>query len=218
MTTIYLIRHAQAAGNVGHVFQGHVNSNLSPLGYAQLEYLARRGQELHPDIVYSSPLKRAAETAKAVNRFVGAPLLLEQGLLEIDGGRWEGKGWDVFQKEDPVMARHFFESPGYFQAPGGEAMSHVYHRVVQCFQQIVKSNRNKTICIVSHGCALGTLITWRDHRPVEQMRCEDLSHNTGITTVTEQDGIFTLVQFDDLSHLPKQMQTGFSRKKPEQGR
>lgn len=73
MTTIYLIRHAQAAGNVGHVFQGHVNSNLSPLGYAQLEYLARRGQELHPDIVYSSPLKRAAETAKAVNRSWAPP-------------------------------------------------------------------------------------------------------------------------------------------------
>ena len=218
MTTIYLIRHAQAAGNVGHVFQGHVNSNLSPLGYAQLEYLARRGQELHPDIVYSSPLKRAMETAKAVNRFVGAPLLSEPGLLEIDGRSARLKGWDVFQKEDPVMANHFFDSPGYFQAPGGEAMSHVYQRMVQCFKQIVKSNQDKTICIVSHGCALGTLVTWLDHRPVEAMRCEDLSHNTGVTTVTEENGVFTLVKFDDLSHLPKEMQTGFTKTKPKQGR
>ena len=86
------------------------------------------------------------------------------------------------------------------------------------FKQIVKSNQDKTICIVSHGCALGTLVTWLDHRPVEAMRCEDLSHNTGVTTVTEENGVFTLVKFDDLSHLPKEMQTGFTKTKPKQGR
>ena len=39
-----------------------------------------------------------------------------------------------------------------------------------------------------------------------------------VTTVTEENGVFTLVKFDDLSHLPKEMQTGFTKTKPKQGR
>ena len=93
MTTIYLIRHCEAAGNVGRRFQGHIDADITENGRRQLELLAERFRELPLDAVYSSPLLRARLTAEAVNRHHGLPVMLDDRLMEINGGLWEGRPW-----------------------------------------------------------------------------------------------------------------------------
>ena len=89
-TTLYLVRHAEAEGNWRRTFQGHSNSDVSEKGYRQLEYLARRFADIPLDAVYASPLKRAYETAKAIDRAAGLPIVTDDGLMEINGGAFEG--------------------------------------------------------------------------------------------------------------------------------
>ena len=56
MTTIYLVRHCEAMGNINRIFQGHTDEEISENGRMQLERLAERFRGIHLDAVYSSPL------------------------------------------------------------------------------------------------------------------------------------------------------------------
>ena len=86
MTRLYLIRHAQAQGNIDRVFQGRLDGELSARGQEQIKFLARRCKEYGIQAIYSSPLIRAYETAKAVNEYYHLPIFLKKEIIEIDGG------------------------------------------------------------------------------------------------------------------------------------
>ena len=66
-TKIYLIRHAEAEGNLFRVAHGQYNSTLTPRGYRQLRYLRDRFRDIHIDAVYGSDLLRAHATASAIS-------------------------------------------------------------------------------------------------------------------------------------------------------
>lgn len=74
LTTIYLVRHCEAMGNINRIFQGHTDEEISDNGRLQLEKLAERFRDIHLDALYSSPLKRAYRTAEAVNRYHQLPI------------------------------------------------------------------------------------------------------------------------------------------------
>jgi probable phosphoglycerate mutase len=59
MTRLYLVRHAEASGNIEKKFHGHFDSDLTKNGYAQLEYLSKRFIDIDIDVCYSSDLQRA---------------------------------------------------------------------------------------------------------------------------------------------------------------
>ena len=73
MTRLYLVRHAQAQGNVEKTFQGSIDAPLSALGMEQLERLAERFADMPFDVIYSSPLARAYQTALGEGDSGGAP-------------------------------------------------------------------------------------------------------------------------------------------------
>ena len=80
MTTVYLIRHAEAEGNLYRIAQGQHDSNLTDRGWRQVEALARRFADIHIDAVYASDLYRTRATASAIYRPKGLPLRVTPGL------------------------------------------------------------------------------------------------------------------------------------------
>ncbi len=88
MTTIYLIRHAEAEGNVYRRCHGIYDSLLTPKAYEQLPYLAERFADVPLDAVYASPLYRARHTAKAIADRKGMQVIIRPALHEIDMGDW----------------------------------------------------------------------------------------------------------------------------------
>ena len=102
MTRIYLVRHAEAMGNVQEFFQGRTDCEVSEKGKKQLELLAERFKDIPIEAIYSSPLKRTIDTAEAVNKYHGLPIIRDEGLIEVDGGVWEGKPWADLPKLYPV--------------------------------------------------------------------------------------------------------------------
>ena len=116
VTTVYLIRHAQAEGNEKQTFQGHRDGTISEMGRRQLEQLAEYGKTLPLEAIYSSPLSRALETAKAVNKYHRLPIFVRDGLIEIDGGDWEGVSWDRFPLDFPEENDAWENKPWLFRA------------------------------------------------------------------------------------------------------
>ena len=107
MTTIYLIRHAEAEGNLYRIAQGQDNSILTDLGWQQIRALERRFAEIPVDAVYASDLYRTCATASAIYRPKGLPLHRRRDLREICVGVWEQKTWGEIARRDPEQLEDF---------------------------------------------------------------------------------------------------------------
>ena len=104
-TKILLIRHCEAAGNTEGVFQGRIDTDISPNGEKQLELLALRCRNMKIDAMVTSPLLRAVRTAEAVNQYHRLPLETEPLLAEIDAGAFEGVKWEELPLRFPEATR-----------------------------------------------------------------------------------------------------------------
>lgn len=91
MTTIYLIRHAEAEGNLYRIAQGQANSSITDRGERQIQALARRFADIPIDAVYASDLYRTCATASAIYKPKGLPLHRRRDLREICVGVWGGE-------------------------------------------------------------------------------------------------------------------------------
>lgn len=208
MTTVYLIRHAYAQGNQDKSFQGRIDGKLTELGYRQLDCLAEACRTLRFGVIYSSPLSRAYETAQAANRYYGYPIHTDEGLLEIDGGEWEGKRWADLAVSDPKRYEQWTHRSKDFCAPGGETIEIVYNRVRDAILQIVENNKNKTICIVSHGCAIVGFMAWASGFSADETTKVSICDNTAINCITFDDDLRpTIVYQNDISHLDDSLKT-----------
>ena len=89
MTTIYLIRHAEAEGNLYRRIHGWYNALITDNGFQQIKALEDRFRDIPVDAVYSSDLYRTMTTARAVYVPKSLPLRTDPGLREISMGSWE---------------------------------------------------------------------------------------------------------------------------------
>ena len=180
-TKILLIRHCEATGNTDGVFQGRIDTDISPNGAKQLELLALRCRNMKIDAVVSSPLLRAVRTAEAVNQYHRLPLETEPLLAEIDAGEFEGVKWEELPLRFPEATRQWYEEPWNFQAPGGESMRQVYDRVWKGILQVVEKHRGHTICVTSHGFAIRNLLCRAKGLPIERIGEIQWMDNTAIS-------------------------------------
>lgn len=206
MTRLYLVRHAQAQGNVDKVFQGSIDAPLSDLGRQQLERLARRFADIPFDVIYSSPLSRAYQTAQAVNRAWGKEIVIEPRFTEIHGGELEGGAFDSLSKRFPEEYRLWTEEPWHFAAPSGESMEQVFARVKAGVEDTIRANRGKTVVITSHGCALRNLLCALKGWPLDRIGEVEWLANTSVTLVEYPDDCTPRIVFaGDASHLTQEM-------------
>ena len=98
MTTIYLIRHAEAEGNRYRRAHGWYNSTITDRGYLQIAALAKRFADTKFDAVYSSDRFRTMITALSIYKTHGLPLRTVRALREIDVGYWEDTPWAELER------------------------------------------------------------------------------------------------------------------------
>ena len=122
MTTIYLIRHAEAEGNLYRRIHGWYDALITDNGFAQIAALQRRFQDIHIDAVWSSDLYRTMTTARAVYVPKGLELHTDPGLREVHMGDWEDKPWGEVYRFDADRIALFNRSDPSWQAPNGDSL------------------------------------------------------------------------------------------------
>ncbi|MDD5952348.1 MAG: histidine phosphatase family protein [Oscillospiraceae bacterium] len=208
MTRIILVRHAEAQGNAQRMFQGHSNAAISEKGRKQLALLSIRCRNMARDAIYTSPLRRAKETAEAINQFRPVPLYFREGLMEINGGVWENKPWKDLPELYPEEARHWNEEPWAFAPEGGETMTHLYNRIYSAVLQIARENQGKTVFVVSHGCAIRNLLCRLKYNDINRLNDVAWCDNTAISYIDfDEDLRPTLTMESDASHLDETTST-----------
>ena len=91
MTFLYITRHGETKWNLEGRFQGQQNSELTERGYRQANNLGQVIDEENIDLIISSPLRRARETAKAACGSRRIPIIILDSLKELSLGEWEGQ-------------------------------------------------------------------------------------------------------------------------------
>jgi alpha-ribazole phosphatase len=196
---LWLVRHGESTWNEARRFQGAKDAALSARGRAQAAALAAALPGRGIDAVYTSPLRRARETAAACARVLGLPLTEEDGLREVGLGDWEGLPVET------VVARygdHYWRwllAPGDHPPPGGEPMGALAARMRQAVAAIAARHPAGRVLAVTHGGAIATFLCDCLHlslNAVWRLRID----NTSLTGLRLPEA--ELVALNDTRHLP----------------
>lgn len=201
MTTIYLIRHAQAEGNLYRRCHGWYDGLLTPLGYRQVQALAKRFENVHVDAVYSSDLTRTMETSKAICLSRGLPLCVDADLREVGAGCWEDHSWGEILHAEPESLRQFLLCDPQWHVDGSETFPGVQERMMCAITSIAASHPDQTVAVFSHGSAIRAGISGWLGVPVEEMGYMPLGDNTCVAKLQFQDDQVNICYYNDNSHL-----------------
>lgn len=201
MTSIYLIRHAEAEGNLYRIAQGQYNSIITDRGWRQIRALEERFRDIHIDAVYSSDLYRTCATANAIYRPKGLPLHRDAGLREICVGDWEQKTWGQIAREDPEQLENFNHRLHLWHAEGAETPGQVLDRVLAAVRRIAAENEGRTVAVFSHGCAIRLLLAYLQGYSLEDLGRTPHGDNTAVSLLEAEGDGMRVVFRDDNSHL-----------------
>lgn len=201
MTTIYLIRHAEAEGNLYRIAQGQDNSILTDLGWQQVRALERRFTDIHVDAVYASDLYRTCATASAIYRPKGLPLHRRRDLREICVGVWERKPWGEIARRDPEQLEDFNRRLHLWHVEGAETPQAVQARMLAAVREIAAANDGKTVAVFSHGCAIRLTLAALQGIPLEELGRTPTGGNTAVSLLRAEGADIEVVYRDDVGHL-----------------
>jgi probable phosphoglycerate mutase len=193
---IHFVRHGQTAHNRDGLLQGRVDVALSELGHVQAERVANRFVGASIAGVITSPLRRARDTAAAIATVTGCEVEIDDRLLELDNGEWDGR---PLTEIAPQRWAAWVADPN-FAPPGGESLVAVSARVASfCVDHLTPGDER--IIAVSHVSPIKVAAAWSlgiDAGVTFRMQLGLAS----ITTVgSRPDGSGYLLSFNDGAHL-----------------
>ncbi len=202
MTDIYFVRHAESFGNLTRRVYGWYDGLVTPKGYAQIGKLRERFESIHIDKVYSSDLKRACETARAIFEPKGLSLNKEPAFREISFGVWEDRPWGELVSGFSEEYDAWQSRPLDFCVEGSETYGEVYARAKNALLRIVSENEGKSIVIVSHGAAIRMLIHGlKNNDNLAGVESAEWGDNTCVSHFKAENGKFSEVFLNCNSHL-----------------
>lgn len=201
MTKVYLIRHAEAEGNLFRRAQGHWNGKVTARGYKQIDALAERFRGEKIDAVYSSDLDRTVATAGALLRGRKLTLVTTPRLREINMGVWEGEPWGNITYKWPEQMYLFNNEPEKWSVPGGEGFYEVQKRMTEVILELAAKHDGGTIAAVSHGMAIKIFLMGA--LGLHSGDSEAMMHgdNTSVSLLEIDGGRIDVKYYNDNSHL-----------------
>lgn len=182
---LYLVRHGKTIWNAQNRLQGRTDIELNEEGIDAAKNLGKRLEQVHFDQIFSSPLKRAFDTAKYIRGDRQIPITLDDRLREISFGVYDGAYYKEWLAPD-CPYRFFFDQPHlYFPPKDGESLEDCCTRTKGFIQSVIEplANDGKTqrIMIVAHGALNASIQCYLENRDKEhfwgkglQKNCEEI--------------------------------------------
>lgn len=149
MTVIGFLRHGQTDWNIDFRLQGISDIPLNDTGRHQAHAAIAKMSEYEWDVIVSSPLSRAVETAGIIAQGIALKdPVIHQELLERSFGEAEGLSYEVWRD-------HFLSGE---RASGAESLADLEHRVLRCLKLIASTYPHKRVLAVSHGAFIRKLV------------------------------------------------------------
>ena len=196
------VRHGETEWNVTGRYQGQTDVPLSEKGRAQAEALGKRFADIHVDEVYSSPLKRAYDTARAIAEPKGLPIHKVDGIKELNFGEWDGLTKEQLTEQFGEAFVKYRIEPFHYPMAGEGTLNRAKLRVGAALEDIKEEFRHtdKTIVVVAHGGILKLAIFYLLDISSRLYRCIELD-NTSLTSIDVEEDRCILRVLNDAHHL-----------------
>ncbi len=163
-----IVRHGETPDNKKRICQGQLPGRLTIKGWMQAGKVAKRLKDSHFDVVYSSDLRRAVQTAKRILRYhKKVPVYYVPALRERTFGEFEGKRWkDISVEWEEEKKKR--GDPGWIPE-GGESRNESEKRFLRFFKKMEKEHFGQNILWVTHGGGVRAVLkiledrTGKDH-------------------------------------------------------
>ncbi|MEP7068571.1 MAG: histidine phosphatase family protein [Usitatibacter sp.] len=201
MTRFIVVRHGETRLNVATRIQGHGDSPLTQLGIAQAEAIAERMAGEKFDVLVSSDLGRAVDTARRIASRCAVPLATDARLRERCFGVGEGLTYDEIDTRYPdAFSRTSASDPDYV-IPGGESRRAFHERVTAAFADLARTHEGRRVAVVSHGGVLSSVYRLIHAIPIAAAHRIKIT-NASFNAFASHGGAWTLEAWDDVAHLP----------------
>jgi broad specificity phosphatase PhoE len=155
--TAILMRHGETAWNKQGRVMGRHPVELTDHGRAQVAATAQFASSIKPDLIVTSPLVRARQSAEILAAGLGGVEIVEEAdIAEVLYGRWEGMTYhELIDDEHYITYR---KSPIEHPTPGGETIPEVQARGVAAVMRTIEQHPGKRVIFVSHGDIVRTVL------------------------------------------------------------
>ncbi|WP_330998012.1 alpha-ribazole phosphatase [Pectinatus haikarae] len=200
VTKIILVRHGQTEWNAQKRFYGWTDIGLSAKGGKQARLLAENFPERQVDLIYSSDLTRASDTAAYIGKQFSCEVRTDRQLREINFGKWEGLLYDEILAKWPEEMRFFLSRPDMLKIPDGETFSQVQKRAVARISEIADANAGKNIVAVTHGAFINVLLAASLRIPLRHLWSLQ-QENTSVNILYYREGSWQVELVNGTAHL-----------------
>jgi probable phosphoglycerate mutase len=170
-TVLVLVRHGETIWHGDNRYAGASSDiDLTPKGVQQAHDLAQWCSKNPPDAVFSSPVRRAMETASISAKTTGLPLRIVDDLREVDFGLAEGRTLAELKVHDPQMVQHFQDDPASHPFPGSEPSQVGAARAASALRRISAEFDGGRVVVVAHNTLLRLAICELLGLPVTRYR------------------------------------------------
>ncbi len=192
-TTFVLVRHGETDWNRERRFQGHADVSLNDEGRRQSLVLADRLANERFAAAYSSPLRRALETAEIVCARVELAVEPSEALKEVDVGSWTGLTTAEVEERFPDGFHVWAESRSGGWTDG-ETYEELGSRVVSELREIAARHPDERVLAVTHGGAIRSALAAATGLPFGSGRSEiGFVENCEVVEITIREGVIEAV-------------------------
>lgn len=193
---LYLIRHGETEWNKERRLQGQADIALDAFGRELAEETKEGLKDIHFDVCFTSPLKRAKETAEIILAGTDTPIIEDERIIEMGFAEYEGKccskeGWEL-----PESFRAFFHDPVNFKpAEGGEDFATVKKRTKDFLDWLTHAPEyaDKTVLLATHGVALAGILNNIKNLPLEEYWGIGVHKNCAVTKIEILNDVATII-------------------------
>ncbi len=195
---LYIIRHGETQWNVLKRFQGRSDIPLNDEGRRLAKITAEALSDIPFSRIYTSPLKRAFETAQIIKGSRDIPLITDERIIEIGFGEYEGLCCDKdnYNIPDPEFM-NFFDMPQKYKPPkGAESIEDLRLRTADFFEELAhnKDMINETILVSTHGAALRGILSHIANAGIEDFWRGGVHKNCAVTIVDVNNGRASIIE------------------------
>ena len=167
---LLLLRHGETNWNLQGRCQGLTDLDLNETGVRQAKEIAWSLKNEGINAIYSSDLKRALQTASAINKYHETKVTVDDDLRELNHGNLEGRTFEEVRSAFPEFIQAWRSQPAYLPIPGGESFADVSHRISNSLERICHRYAHQTVLIVSHQFPIRAILCKTTGTPLNHYR------------------------------------------------
>lgn len=193
---IYIVRHGETLWNQGKRLQGSTDIELNENGRDLAIKTGIALKNTRIDVIYSSPLKRAYETASLIRGDRDISIITDDRIKELSFGHFEGESFSELLKNDNLTFKYFFKQPHlYVPADDGETLEHLIERAGNFMQEVIEPLQSKyeRVMIVAHGALNKAIMSYIKKHSTEYFWSGGLQENCNVIIVDYSDSEYKII-------------------------